>query len=207
MTVDELRSVYSQIYRAGENVIHPSKGKLGKYAVQTNRDFQFLEFLESHLPAPATVLDASCGRGHLLRELMLKGYEARGTEFVPFVVSEDLKGLPVNVLAYHELKELGFECFDAVISNDVLEHLPSEGDVIDAIRNFCFISKKWVMISVGCNRALKYPTSLKMKNIGDLHQVKRKPIWWAATVNRFVELDFQHSGGVNWFGFGRKRAQ
>jgi SAM-dependent methyltransferase len=202
LTNEDLKTLYTRIYKSG-NPKHPSKGVLQKYGSHNERDHTFLKWLRSKLPK-GSVLDASCGRGHLLRSLVKMGYEARGTEIVEWLKKEDLSGLDVDILDYDGLPSLGENRFDAVISNDVLEHLVDEEMVERAIRNLCFVSKRYVLISAGTKNARKYPAACNLP-IPNLHLIKHKADWWKETVSKYVDVSHEEITRSGWFGFGDKK--
>lgn len=189
-TTDDLRHLYDKIYRAGSNVVHRVKGRLGKYGTHTNRDGMFLDAIARFLPPNSqTVLDASCGRGHLLRELIRLGYDARGTEIVEWLLGEDLKGFPVDILAYDELRKLGENRFDAVISNDVIEHMVDEDAARVGVTNLCYVSRKYVLISFGRGASRKYPVAMKL-DVDRLHFVVEEVDWWLDLFKEHMKVVF-----------------
>jgi 2-polyprenyl-3-methyl-5-hydroxy-6-metoxy-1,4-benzoquinol methylase len=186
-STDDLRVIYDKIYRA-DRPRHPVKGLLGLYGTHTNRDAQFIAALAQLLPPNGQdVLDASCGRGHLLKELIRIGYNAHGTEFVEYLVRGELKNLPVELLAYDELQRLGENRFDAVVSNDVMEHMVDEEAAYVAARNLCHISRRYVMVSVGRGIARKYPDALKLA-VRQLHFVVKEIEWWLDLFGNYMRV-------------------
>lgn len=202
----QLIEVYNILYQE-KHATHPVKGLLELYGSHDNRDRFFLNYLESRIFRRAKVLDASCGRGHLLRSLIEYGYEAFGTEVADVLFESDLKKLPVKKLAYHELRELGKESFDVVISNDVLEHLQDVEAVREGISNLCYVSRRFVLISVGVKAASKYPTAIPKvgRVLKSLHCVQRPPEWWKDMLSDFIALEQAFRAGSSWYGFGVKR--
>lgn len=204
LSVEDMRSVYTKIYEA-KNIVHGTK-KQKPYASHTVRNPIFTKFLDKHVPLPATILDASCGRGYLLRELIECGYKAVGTEFVPSLVLGDLADLPVQLVDYNDLlKIFGPKSFDVVISNDVLEHLESEEATLCALRDIVSISRRWVLISVGVCPAKKYPEALGIEDV-DLHVVQRPAEWWSKKVSVYLDLVIDRHKG-SWYGFGKRVTQ
>lgn len=205
----EAQKLYSLIYSMG-NVEHPTKGWLGPYGGHTQRDAIILQHVEKVFGEDTnqTILDASCGRGHLLVELIHRGYKAEGTEIAPCLLMGDLKNLPVRILGYHQLlKTFGPEVFDMVISSDVLEHLLSERDVYKALKNLVGISKKHVLISVGIVPAKNFPTALP-REVGsfasDLHHVLKPWKWWTKLISSHIQIDWTNHNRRVLYCFGVK---
>ncbi len=201
----ELIKFYDRIYQAG-TVRHHAKGLMGPYGSHGGRNPWFLKKIaEIHLLPGSSVLDASCGRGHLLKQLLDLGYRARGTEVVKsqFKEGASLADLPADLVTYDDLASFfPKRSFDLVISNDVLEHMIDEAAVIRAIENLCAISNEWIMISVGCKGAPKYPSALGI--VFDLHRVRRNPKWWTETMKKYVDdLKVDPRGTGGWWGYGR----
>lgn len=202
--------LYRRLYAAKrEERWHPTRRiHLEPYGINTNRVDLILRWFEQHIPSDdhPRILDASCGRGVVLRRLLEEGYSAVGTEFVPEVVEELLfEGLPVARLAYSELRDFPPRSFDAVLSSDVLEHLHSEEEAIDAFNALCDISKKWVVVTVGVRGARKFPTALGLgeKGITDLHFVKRKPKWWRSLFETRLDIVQAENTIQSYYAIGR----
>lgn len=186
MTVDMAdsgarRDLYEQIYAAGK-VIHPRKGVMHPYGTHTDRDALFLDFLARRLPVrgePRRALDASAGRGHLAYALAGLGHVVEATEYVPSAL-EALRVPPLaakHLLAYGELGGLPAKSFDAVISNDVLEHLPAE-EAKPALKALAVLSRRFLLVSVGLGHgAKKYPEALGLGKV-DLHLHCPGVAWW-----------------------------
>lgn|GEM_PF-2625070 len=154
------------------------------YGDVSRRDDYFVDFVKNYVAKGSTILDASCGRGHLMKSLISCAYNnVVGTEIAECLLDKDLKGLDVTILPYSKIDSLGENKFDVVISNDVLEHLPDEESVNDALRRLSFISKKWLLISVGIRNARAYCKKYKL-SIPNLHSVRRRRSWWDDTISR-----------------------
>lgn len=168
----ERLALYDRIYRAGA-VVHPRKGLMAPYGAQADRDARFIYHLARVLPAgpgiEPRVLDASCGRGHLSRDLVALGYAVVSTEVSSWLVEDLRRSLPdVRLLDYARLGELPDAGFDAVISNDVLEHLPEE-EAIAALEALARLSRRHLLVSVGLGHgAVKYPEAIGLGPM-DLH--------------------------------------
>jgi SAM-dependent methyltransferase len=182
-TNEDLVDIYDHIYKQKGTVHHKRKGRLGPYGSHDDRDPPFVEFLERKFKEDrdqVRILDASCGRGHMSRTLRDLGFQVEGTEISKWLCDTELKDLTVHNLRYDQLDQLPAKSFDAVISNDVLEHLLNEGEVRRALASFKRLTKKYVLISVGTKRRTsgKYPESLKM-DCGPLHLFTPGMKWWA----------------------------
>jgi len=80
--------------------------------------------LKRRLP-PARILEIGCAHGGYVALLRWAGYEATGTEMSPAIVQFAKETFDVPILA-GRIEELPFEkgAFDAIVLNDVIEHLP-----------------------------------------------------------------------------------
>lgn len=184
-------ALYDRIYRAG-GVVHPRKGMMAPYGAQADRDARFMRYLARVLPAgpglSPRVLDASCGRGHLSHDLLALGYYVVATEVSPWLVEDLRRNLPdVRLLDYGRLRELREESFDAVVSNDVLEHLP-EAEAVQAIDDLARLTRKHLLVSVGLGHgAVKYPEALGLGRV-DLHLFCPGQERWEAEVARVARV-------------------
>lgn len=209
-TTESLIGIYDNLYKIQGKKAHPRKvrdGKpvmIGKYGMATSRNPRFMAFLENIDPKPVTVHDAGCGRGSVLTELLSRGYKATGSDCAESLFSQELKDLPAKCITYDNLREYGEDQFDAVISNDVLEHLVDENAVDRAISNLHFIAKDWLLFSVGTRHARNYPSTHRL-GISDLHQVQHDGGWWRSKFEPYMEEVYHLRTRVNWFQFGRKR--
>ena len=205
-----LKRVYDAIYKAGPDAIHPRKGRLSEYGSQTSRNDPHVRWITKNVPIGSRVLDASCGLGSLALTLKAFGYEVEGTEFSQWLVINKLQdiGFPVHHLSYQDIDRLPEESFDLVVSNDVLEHLPSEMVVRAAVNSLLRLSRKYIAISVGLKKHLAaYPEAVGMgKEIGSLHLFCPGVRWW----NRFFHKKIgvkatDKRGSDSFYIFGVKR--
>lgn len=152
-------------------------------------------------------MDASCGRGHLSRSLKSIGYEVEATEISQWLIDHELTDLNVSNLPYDQLDLLPSNSYDAVITNDVLEHLLDKRDVLFAISNLINLSKEFVLISVGTKRRTseKYPVALGM-DIGSLHTFVPGMKWWKSELNSRLDLVLEHEFPANYMFFGKVKS-
>lgn len=202
----ELIDVYDEIYKAGRP-FHPVRGRLDPYGAQETRDWQFTDFIKRRLEPGATVLDASCGRGHLARALVKSGYTVTATEVSAWLIENELKDLEAELCAYSAIREhFAGRQFDAVCSNDVLEHLENADKAAEAISQLCEISRRFVLISVGLGRgAVKYPQAIGSR-LKDLHTCTPGHKWWRRTIEKSVRPLHFYQTHKTLFLFGEKIA-
>jgi len=208
-TAESLIDLYDRLYEIQGKKTHPYKVRdgsrvvIGRYGEATSRNPRFIDFIKKHIPVGSIIHDAGCGRGYILRELLELGYKASGSDCAASLFFQELRNLPAKKIDYADLRVLGEDRFDVVISNDVLEHLVDEAAVEVAISNLAFITREWLLVSVGTGRARNYP-STHVLGVQDLHRVRRGGGWWAEKLSKHVE-SFEHlRTKVNWFDFGRK---
>jgi 2-polyprenyl-3-methyl-5-hydroxy-6-metoxy-1,4-benzoquinol methylase len=204
------RSIYDKVFKHGKLKRNGDKWK-NPYASDTGRNSTFIDYLnniyEEKERSKIKVLDASCGRGHLLRELLNLGYQAEGTEFVPWLLENDLKDLPVRILSYQEFDVLPNMSYDVVISSDVLEHIsPNKDTIIQAVKDLCRISKKHVLISVGTITAGPWPQKLNLP-IKNLHEIIKGAKWWKEIFKEYIDANYTHITERKscFFYFGTKK--
>lgn len=195
---DRLIAAYKKLYLVNK-VRDVRGGFLKPYGGCQARHEAIRDLVIEHLPDRNTrVLDASCGRGHLLRMLLAEGYQAEGTEVAPalLVPGADLDGLPVRLVAYHELRQLPEKAYDLVISSDVLEHLRDEADVVEGFESLMFLSRRLLIVSVGTGPAHKYPSGFEEvgRIVDDLHQVRQSAKWWRIRFERRARLLWERVG-------------
>jgi SAM-dependent methyltransferase len=92
--------------------------------VGVSRQREYTDLVGLNAVVPGNVLDIGCGNGMRLARLRALGWNVVGQEVDPHAASIAINslGIPVFVGLLHEA---GFadDCFDAVISNHVLEHV------------------------------------------------------------------------------------
>ena len=191
ITSDFLKDQYRILYEA-RSIIHPRKGKLKPYGAGSERDEIILSQINEFAPDGAHVLDASCGRGRLLRMLLDAGYDAQGTEICDclFEPGGSLHDLPARCLDYEEIGngwDRGY--FDVVVSNDVLEHLYGFPEVRQAISSLVWLTKKngLLVLSIGLGRSPKYCTALGL-GVSSLHTVRGSVSWGVEELEDYGEV-------------------
>jgi ubiquinone/menaquinone biosynthesis C-methylase UbiE len=88
-----------------------------------------LRFLASQGVAPGQrLLDGGCGRGEYVVALRAAGVRAFGAEFLAEKVRAQVPGVPTGAILRADLERLpyGPASFDAILLNEVLEHVPDE---------------------------------------------------------------------------------
>lgn len=205
MKLEDRLALYDRIYTT-DRLVHPKKGVLQPYGAQEDRDAPFVEFLTRHAPVPEfpigppTVLDASCGRGHLARKLKALGYNVDVTEISPGIVKELQAEFPsARVMDYAYLALMDAKSYDVVISNDVLEHLP-EYEALAALGFMRNVARRWLLISVGLGRgAVKYPEALGL-NL-DLHLFTPGAARWERELQRVGRIEHLEKNAKTLWAF------
>ena len=200
-SLEDRLALYDRIYTT-DRLVHPERGKLEPYGSHTNRDKPFIKFLAQNVQvpgfpiAPPKVLDASCGRGHLARELTKLGYHVDVTEVSPALVESLKAEFPsARVMDYAYLALMDAKSYDVVISNDVLEHL-TENEALASLEFMRNVSRRWILISVGLGRgAIKYPEALGLGPV-DLHLFTPGAARW--------ERELQRIGRIAYFEKNRR---
>ena len=159
----------------------PGYGKSGK------RTPIVCDYISKRLPKGSSVLDASCGKGTIIRRLIDLGYKAEGTEMCDFLFKRDLVGLKVRKLFYSELGQVDSNSFDAVLSMDILEHLQSEGEIEDALLNLVRISKKYLLVAVGIGESRPVRLENKVPD-NEIHFILRSKDWWREKISSHIRI-------------------
>lgn len=107
---------------AGRQYADFAASKDGRFQQQT-----LLGALLPHLPkAPARILDAGCGTGWLTKELTERGYETKGCDISPVLLTEAKAANPGVFFETCDLnvqKPFGLERFDCAVANVVVHDL------------------------------------------------------------------------------------
>ncbi|MFC1486255.1 class I SAM-dependent methyltransferase [Thermoproteota archaeon] len=82
--------------------------------------------LSGHDAKSGLLLDFGCGPGHLHEYFLKSGIESIGVELSQKTIQAAKKNVPIGSFVLADGRYLPFkkECFNTVISNDVLEHIP-----------------------------------------------------------------------------------
>jgi 2-polyprenyl-3-methyl-5-hydroxy-6-metoxy-1,4-benzoquinol methylase len=89
------------------------------------RCLYWLRTLLAHTLPPARTLELGCSHGAFVSLLRYAGFDAMGLELSPWVVDHAQRTFRIPVLQGSiEQQDLPAQSFDAIILNDVLEHLP-----------------------------------------------------------------------------------
>ncbi len=105
------------------------------------------------LPAPAVVLDAGCGSGRTMAELVHLG-QVRGVELDP-EAAELARGRRHGNVETGRLEELpwGPGTFDLIVCLDVIEHTPDDRMTLSSLRRVCKPGG-WLLVTVPAYQAL-----------------------------------------------------
>ena len=196
---EDLEGLYDAVYTD-----RPDYGELvGRHAIVRRA-------LMKWVPKTGWVLDAGCGRGSLARTLVDEGYPfVIGTEISQTAIDLADEDLRIMKLPYSRLVELGPERFDAVISCDVLEHLTTEVEILNALEALAGVSREWLFITVVCHNEFKFTHGLDLEAWdGDLHLIKFDRGEWRDRIEQvmYIEDESEDSYGHTFFFFGRTRA-
>ena len=129
--------------------------------IDHSKRFKFLADLISSNFKFSTFLDVGCGMGHLMRNLIKKGYVGNGIEASNDALKKYLKDFkPDNVLlAGAENIPFANNSFDVVICLDVMEHLP-KFDVEQAISELIRVSKDIILLTINLDNPYEYHPSM-----------------------------------------------
>lgn len=128
-----------------------------------NKRFLFLTNLLIKYFKFHTFLDAGCGMGYIIKNLLAKGYKCKGIEISRYAISHYLLSLyKRKLIFYAELKKLPFKNneFDLVFCSDVMEHILSF-DIKGSLKELARVTKKYLVFTINLDHPCKYhPTIL-----------------------------------------------
>ena len=192
MTHDELIPIYERLQSQG----------YGSNQTDAMRAHHIVDWLKDQTPRPTTLLDASCGRGQVLVQAKVNQIEPEGTEASGWLIENELAKLyTVHHLRYSELRTLGESRYDAVVSNDVLEHLLSEDEATDAIAALASLARLYLCFAVCSKMAQRNVDGQRVI----LHNLIRPTEWWRTAIGHVCEIEEDQAFRNTHFFFGRKR--
>lgn len=120
------------------------------------------ETLEKHFKFK-TILDVGCGMGHIVRNLLNRGYKVKGVDISQDAIKffmPDLAQEKIVVNAGVEKLPFKNSQFDLVFCSDVMEHVPIF-DVADSINELIRVTKKHLVLTINLDHPYEYhPTIL-----------------------------------------------
>lgn len=133
--------------------------------------FQYLtDILVKHFRF-TSVLDAGCGMGHVVRNLLKRGYDAKGVDISRDAIEAYMPDLAKEgIVQLAGLEKLPFKdnSFDLVFCSDVMEHIPSF-DIVASIRELTRVAKKHLALTINLDHPYEYhPTILPREEWIDL---------------------------------------
>ncbi len=106
----------------------------GLYKSRTRSNQEILAFLKDHLPRDGRrIVDVGCGHGLFIKDALAAGFDAEGIEPDANVV--DLARISTKTPVRHGYFPAVLQSddtYDAIVFNDVIEHIPSVADAISA---------------------------------------------------------------------------
>lgn len=93
------------------------------------------------------MLEIGCGRGIVLKELRLAGFDSFGVELAPVSVDEDLKGNLFSGIGFEELDLKLRESVEVILLFDVIEHIEDDLAFLKKI-NIAFPNLSHVVMTV-----------------------------------------------------------
>lgn len=125
--------------------------------------FQFLtKLLVQHFEFD-TFLDAGSGMGHMVRNLLKRGYNCKGVEISKDALKYYMPDLvEKGVVHLASLDKLPFKAnqFDLTFCSDVMEHVPIF-DVQESIKELIRVTRKYLVLTINLDNPYEYhPTIL-----------------------------------------------
>jgi SAM-dependent methyltransferase len=118
-------------------VLDENKRLRGLSAARRRSNLMILEVLKAHLDSEhRLIVDIGCGHGLFIRDAVEQGFEVEGIEPDGNVVETTRKWTGRTIRQGYFPGVLGdSERFDAIVFNDVLEHIPDVYAAVEACRN------------------------------------------------------------------------
>jgi ubiquinone/menaquinone biosynthesis C-methylase UbiE len=116
---------FKETVKAGYNKI---AGRYLEVRTQDSEDIRLLDELIARLPANAKVLDAGCGAGVPVAQILSKQFHVTGVDFSEVQIKLAKKLVPNVEFIYQDMTKLDFpeETFDAICSYYAIIHIPRE---------------------------------------------------------------------------------
>lgn len=110
----------------------------------------------------SSALDAGCGMGHVVRNLLAAGYDAKGIDISEDAIREYMPDLAEEgIVQFAGMEKLPFEDnqFDLVFSSDVMEHIPLF-DIEASIAELIRVCKKHLVLTINLDHPYEYHPSI-----------------------------------------------
>ncbi len=160
------KSYYENVYWA-EDIPGKKCHTMFRYADPNHeKRFRFLAAILLKNFEFRTTLDAGCGMGHVVRNLLDAGVAARGLEVSKDAIKNympDLEKKGLVVLSSIDKMPFRDNEFDMVFCSDVMEHIPSF-DVKASIKELIRVTGKYLVLTINMDNPYEYhPTILPRK--------------------------------------------
>ena len=132
---------------------HESYGVGGSFS-------EIAELFDDLEPA-SSILDFGCGKGSLVKQLRLMGFDAKGYD-----------------PAIRRFENFPDREFDAVICMDVLEHIRKE-DVDDIFQMMLKVDPKYIFLTIAHTTAINH-----LPNGRNCHETVETPFWWWSKIGQ-----------------------
>ena len=167
-TEADLRELYNRVYT--------KDNRYGKQASRHSLIGDWLLEIFKGSEKETSILDAGCGRAHVVDMLRSQGFRAYGFDIASALTKERID---IQVCSYSQMSEKYRDnSYDVVVSSDVLEHLIDEDMVNRALADFVRIARKGVLITTANFSHMLMKGEADGDWDGDLHLFKRPFEWW-----------------------------
>ena len=129
-----------------------------------------------------SLLDYGCGKGSAYEKATAKMPDGRAVHGLKAIWGLD--EIRLYDPGHAPYSEYPTGQFDAVISTDVMEHIPAD-DVPWVVREIFGFARKFVFINVAC-----YPAVKTLPDGTNAHITQESPGWWLDTVHAVKQPDF-----------------
>lgn len=166
--------------------------KLYKVGYHDNLNFshtpKLYPILKQFVPPGSKILDIGCSHGLAVSQIRELGYDCFGIDVAPTAIHACIQRGVGKYCTIQSITETKFsnECFDALISTDMIEHLLPE-DVDTAIAEMARIVKSYCIFAIACDKeggtqhlARVKQTFKAYENLDALHTCLQTPDEWDA---------------------------
>jgi len=123
--------------------------------------FSEIAELFDQLEPSTSILDFGCGKGALVKQLKLMGFDAKGYD-----------------PAIRRFEKFPERKFDAVICTDVLEHIRKD-DVDDVFQMMLSVEPKFIFLTIA-----HFVANHNLPNGRNCHETVESPFWWWSKIGQ-----------------------
>lgn len=176
------KDLYNEIYTKNKHYNHNVMYKYNELSKFVNAN--------KHSDRPTKILDAGCGEGWNLNNLINDGFDAFGIEISDLCCNEYLQNLPhkcTDIISYSKENVK----YDALICFDVLEHISYE-EIEDVIKALSIMAPK-ALLGIANHSDVQFGH--------ELHLIQQDEKYWQEKLGLIYNTKFLTALGGNFYLF------